>query len=220
MGATTTDHEDAETGDERSGREGESQGRRKPLPSPALFSEEDHLLGNFPHPHLSGSHHHPSQQLDRPATPVNGLRTPRSRTSTAPGSTRTSEETTIEMPPLASGIAAHEEGAPVTRAQSRPPRRSRAREIRALLRLRAETVARLREALFDSPADGDDEFEDGFVEASRLYAGANGNGAAGSSAPIGFEGRENASRLLARQVGERMKELGWRGAGLGSGKLA
>ncbi|BGO95444.1 hypothetical protein NBRC10512_001412 [Rhodotorula toruloides] len=221
IGATTTDHEDAETGDERSGREGDSKGRRKPLPSPALFSEEDHLLGNFPHPHLSsGSHHHPSHQPDRPATPVNGTRTPRTRTSTAAGSTRTSEETTIEMPPLASGIAAHEEGAPVTRAQSRPPRRSRAREIRALLRLRAETVARLREALFDSPADGDDEFEDGFVEASRLYAGANGNGAAGSSAPIGFEGRENASRLLARQVGERMKELGWRGAGLGSGKLA
>ncbi|KAJ8292052.1 Glycerol-3-phosphate O-acyltransferase 2 [Rhodotorula toruloides] len=221
IGAKTTDYEDAETGDERSGREGDSKGRRKPLPSPALFSEEDHLLGNFPHPHLSsGSHHHPSHQPDRPATPVNGTRTPRTRTSTAAGSTRTSEETTIEMPPLASGIAAHEEGAPVTRAQSRPPRRSRAREIRALLRLRAETVARLREALFDSPADGDDEFEDGFVEASRLYAGANGNGAAGSSAPIGFEGRENASRLLARQVGERMKELGWRGAGLGSGKLA
>ncbi|EGU11469.1 Glycerol-3-phosphate-acyltransferase [Rhodotorula toruloides ATCC 204091] len=221
MGATTTDHEDAENGDEGSGREGESKGRRKPLPSPALFSEQDHLLGNFPHPHLPGSHHHPSHQPNRPASPpVNGTRTPRSRTSTAAGSTRTSEETTIEMPPLASGIAAHEEGAPVTRAQARLPRRSRVREVRALLRLRAETVARLREALFDSPADGDDEFEEEFVEASRLYAGTNGNGAASSSASTRFEGRENASRLLARQVGERMKELGWRGAGLGSGKLA
>ncbi|BGP35303.1 hypothetical protein JCM10296v2_007138 [Rhodotorula toruloides] len=221
MGSTTTDHEDAENGDERSGGEGESKGSRKPLPSPALFSEQDHLLGNFPHPHLPGSHHHPSHQPDRPASPpVNGARTPRSRTLTAAVSTRTSEETTIEMPPLASGIAAHEEGAPVTRAQARPPRRSRAREVRALLRLRAETVARLREALFDSPAEGDDEFEEGFVETSRLYAGANGNGAAGSSASSRFEGRENASRLLARQVGERMKELGWRGAGLGSGKLA
>ncbi|BGP27530.1 hypothetical protein JCM10295v2_006502 [Rhodotorula toruloides] len=221
MGATTTDHEDAEHGDEPSGSEGESKGRRKPLPSPALFSEQDHLLGNFPHPHLPDSHHRPSQQPGRSTSPpVNGTRTPRSRTSTTGGSNRTSEETTIEMPPLASGIAAHEEGAPVTRASPRPPRRSRAREIRALLRLRAETVARLREALFDSPADGDDEFEEGYIEASRLYGGANGIGEAGSSASTRFEGRENASRLLARQVGERMKELGWRGAGLGSGKLA
>lgn len=123
------------------------------------------------------------------------------------------------MPDLASGIAAHEEGAPVTRARTRPLRRSRAREVRALLRLRAETVARLREALFDSPADGDDEFEDGFIEASRVYAGANGDAAA-SSASSRFEGREDAGRILARQVGERIKELGWRGAGLGSGKLA
>lgn len=128
------------------------------------------------------------------------------------------------------------------RAERRRARRSFAREVRSLLRLRATTVACLREMLFDG-ASGDD-----LDSMSGPGGGADGFGGEEEriSTPTGLEDShatflsgvgaggahngdggarevqvavEHESRRKARRAGERIKELGWRGADLGTGKL-
>lgn len=250
--------------------------KRAPLPSPTLFSEEDRLLGsNFPH--LSSKHHH-HQQSHGSGRPRSRSFQSRSRAS-LDRSQHDEEATTaatasIEMPDLSlptttitsSSSSRHppfEQGVREnsrSRERHRGARRSFAREVRTLLRLRAATVASLREVLFDDDddvADGDElEAEeqrrqargaprdgDGFGrEEERIEtppatplrihqaggggsafnftssSSGGGNGPAASTKP-GEEQEDLTSRRRGRLAGERLKELGWRGAGLGNGKL-
>ncbi|GJN93991.1 hypothetical protein Rhopal_007054-T1 [Rhodotorula paludigena] len=234
-----------------SSRTGRRTTRRTPLPSPALFSEQDRLLGGPMRPRPSSS-----------SSPSPSRR----------AGTSTPDETTIEMPPLSSSAQGAppagevQLGPPTAAAQQQPPRRrtprgglrSRARAVRELLRLRAETVASLRDLLFADDAVDDDEENDAAIEAfvadSEAYGRGGGLGGrrSGSSETLrpstssagaqagqsislrptstiassvrGFTTttlgeREVESRRLAREVGARMREWGWRGSGLGSVKL-
>lgn len=232
------------------GGSGRRTKRRTPLPSPALFSEQDRLLGGPMRPRPSAS-----------SSPSPSRR----------AGTSTPDETTIEMPPLASSAQSAapagevQPGPPSAAAQQQPVRRrtsrgglrSRARAVRELLRLRAETVASLRDLLFADDAVDDEENEaaiEAFVADSEAYGRGGGSGGrrSGSSETLrpstssaGAQAgqsislrptstiassvrgsttttlgeREVESRRLAREVGARMREWGWRGSGLGSVKL-
>ncbi|BGP43401.1 hypothetical protein JCM10449v2_007436 [Rhodotorula kratochvilovae] len=225
----------AEDDDDEEEEEEQQEGRRgrAPLPSPALFSEQDRLLGG---PSRASSH------LER---------------------RRAGDETTIEMPPLGSGILPSE-SAPASRAPSprRTAGRGHAQRVRELLRLRAETVLALREALRpleggDSLCDEEEEDDDDDdmegegrapprLEEVRIHGASTSGSSSGAEAPPsarrrslsspapppGFSNglltrlpaaapptelseRDRASAALAREVGVRMRELGWRGGGLG-----
>ncbi|KAG0666321.1 hypothetical protein C6P46_004888 [Rhodotorula mucilaginosa] len=250
--------------------------KRAPLPSPTLFSEEDRLLGsNFPHLRSKHQHHDSSGGRPRSRSLQSRSRASLDRSQHDEGAmTTTSAGTTsIEMPDLSSlptntnttTSSRHppfEQGARDNRSHSRMERhrarRSFAREVRTLLRLRAATVASLREVLFDE----DDDHDGGVLEEQQQQAGSapprDGDGfgreeerietppatplrihqQAGAGSAFNFtssssgsasaastqqQGQAAADDLTSRRrgrlVGERMKELGWRGAGLGNGKL-
>ncbi|GAA5989981.1 hypothetical protein JCM10908_002407 [Rhodotorula pacifica] len=237
--------------------------KRAPLPSPTLFSEEDRLLGGFPHLSSPSKKHHHRQTTSSSRTSSSRPRSrslqSRSRASLDQAE-HGEEATTIEMPDMGSSATAsesnsialpYEENARENpRLERHRARRSFAKEVRSLLRLRAATVACLREMLFDGggggPGDFPSEFEgsvtyrsgggDGLGrEEERIetppatplrengglathlsgHVGTNGNGGSFSRSAEG----EDSSRRKARLAGERIKELGWRGAGLGNGKL-
>ncbi|GAA5877846.1 hypothetical protein JCM3774_000194 [Rhodotorula dairenensis] len=284
--------------------------KRAPLPSPTLFSEEDRLLGNFPH--LSSrhhQHHHDDGVSGRPRSRSLQSRSRASLDQSQYGEEATTATTTIEMPDLSSHLSpsqvafeqqqqqqgARDSSTTTTRSRSERPHHhhsrasgvgkgSFAREVRSLLRLRAATVASLRELLF---ADDDDDDGDGGAGLGHHgeFDQPRGSDAASASArgdddrfggreeerietppaidslaadlffpqaagaPLGTpttatttttrrngfrltristteeeeEGErvreEELSRRRARLAGERVKALGWRGAGLGTGKL-
>ncbi|GAA6055268.1 hypothetical protein JCM3770_001517 [Rhodotorula araucariae] len=142
---------------------------REPLPSPVLFSEQDRLLGG------------PARQAQ-----PNRVRD-RNRDGERDGE-RDCAETTIEMPPLGSGIVPAESTCS-SRAPSLSPRRDRDRardrdrdraggrgpraqalRVRQLLRLRVEVVQALGEALFPpgtDAVDDDDQDDDDDAEGVR-----------------------------------------------------
>ncbi|GAA6021477.1 hypothetical protein JCM10207_005771, partial [Rhodosporidiobolus poonsookiae] len=177
--------------------------KRAPLPSPALFSEQDRLLGAFPLPSPSpaplsrqGSH---SRRASRHVVPV----------SSSAGETETEP---AQGPPSAA-----DQSLAARRRRSQVQRRSRAAEMRALLRLRVETVAALRETLFGFGAEGDGDEDEDVQRVLDLSARAAAE--QGEAGPLEVREREVESRRRAREAGERMREWGWKGAGLGVGKL-
>lgn len=241
--------------------------KRAPLPSPTLFSEEDRLLSsNFPHLSSSSSkkHHHGSgRPRSRSLQSRSRASLDRSQHDEDATTSATAGTASIEMPDLSSLPTSsssrhppYEQGVRGTHSHSRMERRhhgarrSFAREVRTLLRLRAATVASLREVLFDDDDDdgGGDGVLDGLQAGSaprdgdgfgreeerietppatplRIHQAGGGpafnftSSAASKQAEEEAEEGEELSRRRGRLVGERMKELGWRGAGLGNGKL-
>ncbi|GAA5846307.1 hypothetical protein JCM11251_008027 [Rhodosporidiobolus azoricus] len=191
--------------------------RRAPLPSPALFSEQDRMLGNFritppagsPSPTSSSSH---SRRQSRHVVPIS---------SPALGENAT-DPSAVELTPRGSFSPGRspprneERSTSDSWRQSRRSLRSRAREVRALLRLRVETVASLRELLF-GPISDEDDHEDTDLEAVLdLSARAAEEHQAG---PLEVREAEVEARKRAREVGERLKGWGWKGDGLGGAKL-
>lgn len=206
--------------------------KRMPLPSPTLFSEEDRLLGNFPH--LGKSRSRDGSVSGRPRSRSLQSRSRASLDQTEHG--EPASTTTIEMPDLNSNghsttatRPAYEQGVRSSpRAERRQARTSFAREVRSLLRLRAATVACLREVLFDDDGGGfegylngtDPEEEEERIETPTELSnghllpvpGAMIDGSRSTAAA-------DDSRRRAHDVGERLKELGWRGGDLGTAKL-
>ncbi|BGP20021.1 hypothetical protein JCM10213v2_008156 [Rhodosporidiobolus nylandii] len=203
---TTADETEDEHGALLGRQDSQSTTPRAALPSPALFSEQDRLLGNFPRSpmlplpssrtSLRQSSH--ERRRSRHIIPIEG------------GSAEEPIELSTasfdgELPPPASAPTSLQD-------RRRRARRSRAREVRALLRLRSETVAALRELLFGD-AEEDDEELNAVLDLSARAAEQIGAG------PLEVREAETEARRMGREVGELMRGWGWRGSGLGAAKL-
>ncbi|KWU44372.1 hypothetical protein RHOSPDRAFT_18102 [Rhodotorula sp. JG-1b] len=209
--------------------------KRAPLPSPTLFSEDDRLLSsNFPHLSSSSSKHHHGSGRPRSRSLQSRSRASLDRSQHDEEATTSDAAGTasIEMPDLSSLPTSstttssssrhppYEQGVRGTHSHSRMERRphgarrSFAREVRTLLRLRAATVASLREVLFDDDDDGGGGVLDGLEVGSAPRDGDafNFTSSAASKQAEEEEEGEELSRRRGRLVGERMKELGWRGS--------
>ncbi|GAA5866505.1 hypothetical protein JCM8547_000646 [Rhodosporidiobolus lusitaniae] len=206
LGRSTTEEEDR-------AEEGGGARRKAPLPSPALFSEQDHLLGNFPH-----------------STPSS---------SRQPSHDRRPSRHVIDVAPAEGVEGERPSNLQARRRQSRGMlrSRSRARDIRALLALRVETVAALHTLLFgrslssssahlsrSSSLDGGgstaeeqgEEVEDYELEAVLDLSASQ----AGGDGPLEVRDAEAEVRKRAREVGRRVRGWGWKspkGAGGGGG---
>ncbi|GAA5979363.1 hypothetical protein JCM11641_005013 [Rhodosporidiobolus odoratus] len=219
---TDADTAAEETEDEQGALLGtqEDAPRRSALPSPALFSEQDHLLGNFPRsphpvppaPSPTSSRTSHERRRSRHIIPVEDGGEPiELETSSRPGS-YTAAATTAG----GGGGRADDPTTLQSRRRTRA-RYSRAREVRSLLRLRSETVAALRDLLF-AGEEGDDELEHVLDLSARMgQPDIEGGGAAG---PLEVREAEVQARRVGREVGEKMRGWGWTGSGLGPAKLA
>lgn len=260
LGDGDDDDDDDETDGEAEGKP-RSHRRGPPQPSPALFSEQDRLLGGPSRP--SSSHSRNGSRARSGSSP--GPPPPRDLPPAEAGATR------IEMPALGSGVTPAEERSPAStssaaQGSSRPRTRRwgtgrSARQVRELLHLRAQTVQLLRALLFPLLDADDSDYDDAAAQLEEVRvdrASASGHApvamarrrslssassTGGPSAPASaatngtasgvplltrlpdrdstgapVSERELASRALAREVGQRMRELGWRAKG-GAGAL-
>ncbi|GAA6039346.1 hypothetical protein JCM8097_002809 [Rhodosporidiobolus ruineniae] len=205
---------------------------RRALPSPALFSEQDRLLGNFPPPSPArGSSH--SRRQSRHVVPVesasprldDGLElTPTPSTTSFAANIAPSSSLPASDPAPSGSLHARRRSA--RHQEHQQLRVSRARSVRALLRLRVETVAALLELLFGDASLADDE--DGELErtldlSARMGSVGAGGGAGESAAgPLEVREAETGARRRGREVGEKLRgRWEWRGLkGIREGKLA